>query len=198
MLIAIGGWNDGNDSGFEQMAANAGARTTFVNNVVNLVNQYNLDGVDIDWEYPDPGTSGNNFTALMSQLSSAMHSRGKLLTAAVVSGGGTAQGVQPAVFGMVDFLNIMTYDGGTPHANYNWTIDNINGWKSRGPAGQQGGRRRAVLQPARRHPVQPDRRAERGVGEPGLRDHQRRAAVLQRAADDPAPRRSGRWPTPAG
>ncbi|SNT64112.1 Chitinase, GH18 family [Asanoa hainanensis] len=132
VLIAIGGWNDGNDSGFEQMAGNAGTRTTFVNNVVNLVNQYNLDGVDIDWEYPDPGTSGNNFTALMSQLSTAMHSRGKLLTAAVVSGGGTAQGVQPAVFGYVDFLNIMTYDGGTPHANYQWTIDNINGWKARG------------------------------------------------------------------
>ncbi|MEV4537872.1 glycosyl hydrolase family 18 protein [Asanoa sp. NPDC049518] len=132
VLIAIGGWNDGNDSGFEQMAANAGTRTTFVNNVVNLVNQYNLDGVDIDWEYPDAGTSGNNFTALMSQLSTAMHSRGKLLTAAVVSGGGTAQGVQPAVFGYVDFLNIMTYDGGSPHANYQWTIDNINGWKSRG------------------------------------------------------------------
>ncbi|MDG4824824.1 glycosyl hydrolase family 18 protein [Asanoa sp. WMMD1127] len=132
VLIAIGGWNDGNDSGFEQMAANAGARNTFVTNVVNLVNQYNLDGVDIDWEYPDPGTSGNNFTTLMSQLSSAMHSRGKLLTAAVVSGGGTAQGVQPAVFGMVDFLNIMTYDGGSPHANYNWTISSINEWKSRG------------------------------------------------------------------
>ena len=132
VLIAIGGWNDGNDSGFEQMAANAGARTTFVNNVVNLVNQYNLDGVDIDWEYPDPGTSGNNFTALMSQLSSAMHSRGKLLTAAVVSGGTTANGVQPAVFGYVDFLNIMTYDGGSPHANYDWTIQNVNGWKSRG------------------------------------------------------------------
>ena len=130
--IAIGGWNDGNDSGFEQMAANAGTRTTFVNNVVNLVNQYNLDGVDIDWEYPDPGTSGNNFTALMSQLSTAMHSRGKILTAAVVSGGGTAQGVQPAVFGYVDFLNIMTYDGGSPHANYDWAIANVNEWKSRG------------------------------------------------------------------
>ncbi|GAA1892084.1 glycosyl hydrolase family 18 protein [Asanoa iriomotensis] len=132
VLIAIGGWNDGNDSAFEQMAGNATARNTFVNNVVNLVNQYNLDGVDIDWEYPDPGTSGNNFTALMSQLSTAMHSRGKLLTAAVVSGGTTAGGVQPAVFGYVDFLNIMTYDGGSPHANYNWTIDNINGWKARG------------------------------------------------------------------
>ncbi|GAA0895796.1 glycosyl hydrolase family 18 protein [Virgisporangium aurantiacum] len=130
--IAIGGWNDGNDSGFEAMAGNASARTAFVNNVVNLVNQYNLDGVDIDWEYPDPGASANNYTALMSQLSTAMHSRGKLLTAAVVSEGGTANGVQPAVFGYVDWLNIMTYDGGSPHANYDWSVNAVNFWKGRG------------------------------------------------------------------
>ncbi|MBB5868022.1 chitinase [Allocatelliglobosispora scoriae] len=130
--IAIGGWNDGNDSAFESLAGNATARTAFVNNVVNFVNQYNLDGVDIDWEYPDPGTSGNNYTALMSQLSTAMHSRGKILTAAVVSEGGTANGVQPAVFGYVDWLNIMAYDGGSPHANYNWSIASVNFWKGRG------------------------------------------------------------------
>ncbi len=130
--LAIGGWNDGNDSAFEALAANATSRTTFVNSVVNVVNQYNLDGVDIDWEYPDPGASGSNFTALMQQLSSAMHSRGKLLTAAVVSGGGTAEGVQTAVFGYVDWLNIMAYDGGSPHANYDWSIQSANYWKGRG------------------------------------------------------------------
>ena len=130
--LAIGGWNDGNDSAFETLAANATSRTTFVNSVVNAVNQYNLDGVDIDWEYPDPGASASNFTALMGQLSTAMHSRGKLLTAAVVSGGGTAEGVQTAVFGQVDWLNIMAYDGGTPHANYDWSIGTVNYWKSRG------------------------------------------------------------------
>jgi len=132
VLLAIGGWNDGNDSAFEALAGNSGARTTFVNSVVNVVTQYNLDGVDIDWEYPDPGTSGNNFTALMSQLSTAMHSRGKLLTAAVVSSGGTAEGVQAPVFGYVDFLNIMAYDGGSPHANYDWSIAAANYWKGRG------------------------------------------------------------------
>ncbi|MGW4465715.1 glycosyl hydrolase family 18 protein [Micromonospora sp. NPDC004704] len=132
VLIAVGGWNDGNDSAFEALAANSGTRTTFVNNMVNFVNQYGLDGVDIDWEYPDPGTSANNYTLLMSQLSTAMHSRGKLLTAAVVSGGGTANGIQPAVFGYVDFLNIMLYDGGEPHANYDWSISNAQGWKNRG------------------------------------------------------------------
>ncbi|MFG2053017.1 glycosyl hydrolase family 18 protein [Micromonospora sp. NPDC048930] len=135
--IAIGGWNDGNDSAFEALAANSGARGAFVNNVVSFVNQYNLDGVDIDWEYPDPGTSATNYSLLMQQLSSALHSRGKLLTAAVVSEGYYVQGVPTAVFGYVDWLNIMAYDGGSPHANYDWSINAVNGWKSRGlPAGK--------------------------------------------------------------
>jgi GH18 family chitinase len=130
--LAIGGWNDGNDSAFESLAANAGTRTTFVNSVMSVVRQYNLDGVDMDWEYPDPGASANNYTALMQQLSTALHNEGKLLTAAVVSEGGTASGVQPAVFGYVDWLNIMAYDGGSPHANYEWSINAANFWKSRG------------------------------------------------------------------
>lgn len=130
--LAIGGWNDGNDSAFEQLAGNSGSRTTFVNSVMGVINQYGLDGVDIDWEYPDPGASGNNYTALMQQLSNTLHANGKLLTAAVVSEGGTAEGVQPAVFGYVDWLNIMAYDGGSPHANYDWSIASANFWKNRG------------------------------------------------------------------
>lgn len=130
--IAVGGWNNGNDDNFEILAASANGRTTFVNALINLVNQYNLDGVDIDWEYPDPGAEGDNYTALMRQLGDQLHSRGKLLTAAVVSEGGTANGVQPAVFGIVDWLNIMAYDGGSPHANYDWSIASVNFWKNRG------------------------------------------------------------------
>ncbi|MEV6717927.1 glycosyl hydrolase family 18 protein [Lentzea sp. NPDC051208] len=130
--IAVGGWNDGNDDNFEILAASANGRTTFVNALINLVSQYNLDGVDMDWEYPDPGVEGDNYTLLMRQLGDQLHSRGKLLTAAVVSEGGTANGVQPAVFGIVDWLNIMAYDGGSPHANYDWSIASVNFWKNRG------------------------------------------------------------------
>ena len=135
--IAIGGWNNGDDSAFEALAANAGTRTTFVNSVVNFVNQYGLDGVDMDWEYPDPGASANNFSLLMQQLSNALRPQGKLLTAAVVAEGYYRDGVPSAVFNHVDFLNIMAYDGGSPHANYDWSINAVNGWKARGlPAGK--------------------------------------------------------------
>jgi hypothetical protein len=130
--LAIGGWNDGDDSAFESLAANAGTRATFVTSVLNTVRQYGLDGIDIDWEYPDPGAGATNFTALMQQLGTALHNEGKLLTAAVVSDGGTANGVQPAVFAAVDWLNIMAYDGGSPHAGFDWSINAANFWKNRG------------------------------------------------------------------
>jgi chitinase len=130
--LAIGGWNDGDDSAFESLAGSEGGRSTFVDSVMGVIDQYGLDGVDIDWEYPDPGASGDNFTLLMQQLAEALHGNGKLLTAAVVSGGGTAEGVQPAVFEAVDWLNIMAYDGGEPHANYDWSIESAEGWKARG------------------------------------------------------------------
>ncbi len=135
--IAIGGWNDGDDSAFEALAANAGTRTTFVNSVVSFVNQYGLDGVDMDWEYPDPGASATNYGLLMQQLSNALRPQGKLLTAAVVAEGYYRDGVPTSVFNHVDFLNIMAYDGGSPHANYDWSINAVNGWKARGlPAGK--------------------------------------------------------------
>ena len=131
VLISIGGWNNGDDSPFESLAANPAARSAFVHNVLTMAADYNLDGADIDWEYPDPGASAGNFSQLMAELGNALHARGKLLTAAVISNGNT-QGVQPAVFESVDFLNIMLYDGGTPHANYDWTIAQVNAWKARG------------------------------------------------------------------
>lgn len=133
VLISIGGWNNGDDSAFRTMAASSTARSTFVNNVITFVTNYGLDGVDIDWEYPDSGTEPANYTTLMSQLSSAMHTRGKLLTAAVAadqpSGG---DGIQSAVFGYVDYLMLMAYDGGTPHSPYSYAVASLDYWSGRG------------------------------------------------------------------
>ncbi|WP_025145632.1 glycosyl hydrolase family 18 protein [Pedobacter jeongneungensis] len=131
VLIAVGGWNNGNDSAFESLAANSTYRTNFTNNMISFVSQYNLDGVDIDWEYPDNGSSANNYTLLMQQLSTALHNNGKLLTAAVVSENGGS--IQNAVFTAVDFLNLMAYDGGgANHSTYNYAVNSINYWQGRG------------------------------------------------------------------
>jgi GH18 family chitinase len=134
VLIAVGGWNGGNDSAFESLAANASTRTAFVNNLMNLVEQYNLDGVDMDWEYPDPGASADNYALLMGQLSNALRARGKLLTAAVVASGFYGGGLKAEVFNYVDFLNLMAYDGGdgADHSPYSYAVSSLNYWLGRG------------------------------------------------------------------
>lgn len=144
VLISVGGWNDGNDSAFEALAATANGRTNFTNSLVNLVNQYSLDGVDIDWEYPDPdngnpdnpqpGSSAHNYGLMMSSLSSAMHSRGKLLTGAIVALNWAGKGIPVSAFASVDFYNLMAYDGGDGplHSPYSFAVDSINYWRGRG------------------------------------------------------------------
>lgn len=131
VMISVGGWNNGDDSGFESLAGNSSYRNTFVSNMISFVSTYNLDGVDIDWEYPDDGTSANNYVTLMTQLATEMHNRGKLLTAAVVGTGGNS--ILSSVFSVVDFLNLMAYDNNNyDHSTYAYAQQSMSYWLGRG------------------------------------------------------------------
>ena len=131
-LISIGGW--GTDAAFERMAENADYRARFVREARAFVDQYGLDGVDIDWEYPvaDPSPNGSaaNFSALMQALSDLLRPDGKLLTMAVVTGGRNAEGIKDDVLGRVDFANLMVYDGGPGegHAPYSLAESALAYW----------------------------------------------------------------------
>ena len=108
VCISVGGW--GWDAQFEELAASPETRSAFVQNLTAFVEEYGLDGVDMDWEYPDPGPSSQNFLALIQELHAAMPD--KLLTTAVVSYGDEhGLGVPVESFELFDFVNIMTYDG---------------------------------------------------------------------------------------
>jgi GH18 family chitinase len=48
--ISIGGWTGVID--YSSMAASEANRQTFINWNVAQIKNYNLDGVDLDWEYP--------------------------------------------------------------------------------------------------------------------------------------------------
>jgi chitinase len=131
VLISVGGW--GWDDEFEELAADDASRTTLVREVVALVTEYDLDGADIDWEYPDPGPSSEAFSALMAELRAALP-EGSLLTAAVAALGPNADGVAADVFEIVDFLNVMAYDGDRPdgHASMSYGSDALDYWADRG------------------------------------------------------------------
>ncbi|NHA04636.1 hypothetical protein G7092_12555 [Mucilaginibacter sp. HC2] len=130
-LIAVGGGGGGD--AFHTIVASASLRTAFVNTMVNYVNQNNLDGVDIDWEFPSAGTEANNFALMMQQLANAMHGIGKLTSAAVISTGATY--VTSTTMTSVDWLNIMDYDDNNfQHSTYQSAVDCLNYWSGRGLA----------------------------------------------------------------
>src|SRR6201992_1988513 len=81
-LISVGGGGGGN--GFAGIVASSTNRTNFVNNMIAFCNQYGLDGVDIDWEYPSPGTQASNFLTMMTSLSTALHNSSRVLSVAVI------------------------------------------------------------------------------------------------------------------
>lgn len=129
VLISVGGW--GWDEQFETMAADPALRAVFVQNLQAFVEEYGLDGADIDWEYPDPGPSAQNFLALIGELRQALPD--KLLTTAVVSYGDTAEGVLSETFDLFDFVNVMAYDG-SDHATMAQFMTGLTYWQERGLA----------------------------------------------------------------
>ena len=59
ILLSVGGWAWSNN--FSDAVLTHASRLKFVRSAVNLVKKYNLDGIDIDWEYPGQIGDGNIF-----------------------------------------------------------------------------------------------------------------------------------------
>lgn len=97
-------------------------RNTLVKNLIGAVRQYNLDGIDMDWEYPKTtdGTA-DTYVLMMQELSDSLHRDAKYyLTAAVTAGIYGSSGIKSEVFPYVDFLNIMAYDDFSAIAGENY------------------------------------------------------------------------------
>ncbi|MDT0552388.1 glycoside hydrolase family 18 protein [Urechidicola vernalis] len=126
VMIACGGW--GGSGRFSDMANDPKLRAQFVESTIDFIKEYNLDGADMDWEYPGMKGAGNpfmpedkeNFTALMKELREGMDATGKDLTLTFAAAGWERYFDHIETFEVMkyaDYLNIMSYDlvgGGTP------------------------------------------------------------------------------------
>jgi len=116
ILLSIGGW--GTD-GFSQMASTATRRSGFAASCKSVIDDYGLDGIDLDWEYPTSNMAGiaaspndkANFTLLVQEIRADI-GNDKLLTIAAPSNADYYD--FPSILNYIDYINLMTYDMGYP------------------------------------------------------------------------------------
>ncbi len=123
ILISIGGWTWSKN--FSDATLTDTSTREFALSAVDLVSKYNLDGIDIDWEYPGmPGDNNphrpedkQNYTRLFKELRRSLDSltvitnMRYLVTTAV---GGSQAYIDHTEMDKVqqynDYINIMSYD----------------------------------------------------------------------------------------
>lgn len=126
IMISIGGWSWSEN--FSDAVLTSSSRKLFAKSSVDIVRQFDLDGVDIDWEYPAMrGEEGNvyrpedkqNFTLMFREIRTELDKleaeKGKkyLLTAAVGGSKSFVNNTEMDEVGKIlDYILIMTYDYG--------------------------------------------------------------------------------------
>jgi chitinase len=123
VLISVGGWLW--STNFSDVCLTPHSRSVFIQSVMGFLGRYDLDGLDIDWEYPGMVGSGHpfraedgrNFTLLLKGLrnkfdqeTSKSHRRLYLTIAAGSSDEYLAHTEMKKVQKYVDTINLMAYD----------------------------------------------------------------------------------------
>ncbi|KAH8811545.1 glycoside hydrolase family 18 protein [Xylogone sp. PMI_703] len=129
-ILSFGGWSFSTSQDsypiFRQ-GVTAANRQTFANSIVSVVNQYNLDGVDFDWEYPGatdlpnvpPGDpeDGANYLAFLTTLRSVMPAN-KTISLAAPAFYWYLRGFPiQEMSEVLDYIVYMTYD---LHGQWDW------------------------------------------------------------------------------
>ena len=123
VLVSVGGWLwSGN---FSDAVLTEQSRKKFIDSVVAFIEKYNLDGLDIDWEYPDQIGAGNkfrpedtqNYTEVLKELRQRFDREEKKLHRRLylsVAAGSETSFLEHTEMGKVqryvDTVNLMAYD----------------------------------------------------------------------------------------
>ncbi|KAM7344037.1 chitinase 8 isoform 1-T2 [Cochliomyia hominivorax] len=115
LLLSVGGWNAGSHN-FSVVAADSQKRKTFLNSIIDFLQTYNFDGLDIDWEYPNErhnleNNDKENLIVWLKELKEGFKTYGFLLTAALKAVGYGAEKTYniTEMIKYLDFINIMSY-----------------------------------------------------------------------------------------
>ena len=119
IYISVGGW--GRSSGFAPMTAEPATRKMFIEDVLAFALAYNLDGVDVDWEFPEDERQFNNGITLLGEMKAALALHGMIVSAAL----STDSEFPLSGYTVVDRVHIMSYDNVPRHSTYEHAAQDI-------------------------------------------------------------------------
>lgn len=137
VLVSIGGGSAANGTvkeNFQNLISTPQKRADFIHKIVVYLNNYRLDGLDVDIEGPAINT---DYGAFIAQLADSLKPKGLLLTAAV---GWGAEKVQDSTLPLFDYITLMAYDftgnwdltRPGQHSPFWYAQKMINDWIARG------------------------------------------------------------------
>jgi len=138
ILISVGGWSWSKN--FSDAVLTEGPRQVFANSAIDFMLKHQIDGIDLDWEYPGQVGDNNvfrevdkeNFTAILKliryKLDSIEPDDKYLLTIATGANQSYLDHTNmKEAQKYLDFINIMTYDfftGGSKYTGHHANIKN--------------------------------------------------------------------------
>lgn len=146
VMFSIGAYGTDASTGCHNISLAASTkegREKLIASIIENINKYHLDGVDIDWEYPGqfpaPGisyaTDRENYMTFMRELRAALDELGEgyLLTAAIPGGNwATSNYDVKGLDEVLDYLHLMTYDLHNPSATSHHTPLYSGGYAANG------------------------------------------------------------------
>lgn len=115
VLLSLGGW--GWDEQFAAMSLDPAAEDRYVKSVMDLIDKYDYDGIDLDWEYPDTNIEIVGFERLARRFRKQLDQLGEkkkqpmLLTMAAAAHPTTLEWLKKDfLLETMDWINVMTYD----------------------------------------------------------------------------------------
>lgn len=113
VILSVGGAGNGSEP-FAAVTANPAARETFARSCRELCIDYDLDGIDIDWEHPADARQGHNYILLLESLRRYLPPP-YILTSALPAGEWALQHISLSTAATyLDFINLMAYDFSGP------------------------------------------------------------------------------------
>ncbi|KAJ6264654.1 Chitotriosidase-1 [Drechslerella dactyloides] len=112
-MLSIGGWTYSSEGKYNKYLKTPESRAGFAKTAAKFVNDFGMDGIDVDWEYPDTPEDGLNLADLLRRCREELNKLDPKFELSIAAPCGPKNIVNLPIMEIdkhLDFWNLMAYD----------------------------------------------------------------------------------------